>query len=56
MARCYKAIGKPERLQFFTYDRPHTFPPQTQQRVLEWFDGRGMRKRIRASRSRWDCA
>jgi len=38
LIRCYQAIGKPERLEIFTYDGPHKFPAPAQQRMLEWFD------------------
>jgi hypothetical protein len=38
LTRCYQAIGKPERLEIFTYDGPHKCPAPAQQRMLEWFD------------------
>jgi len=37
LTRCYEAIGKPERLDIFTYDGPHKFPAEAQQRMIEWF-------------------
>ncbi len=38
LAKCYDAIGKPERFQTFTFDGPHKFPLEAQQRMMAWFD------------------
>jgi len=38
LAKCYETIGKPERFQTFTFDGPHKFPLEAQQRMMEWFD------------------
>ncbi len=38
LGRCYRAIGKPERFEAFTYDGPHRFPAPAQRRMVEWFD------------------
>ena len=38
LGRCYRAIGKPERFETFTYDGPHRFPAPAQQKMVEWFD------------------
>jgi dienelactone hydrolase len=38
LTRCYEAIGNPERFATFTYDGPHKFPAEAQQRMVEWFD------------------
>jgi dienelactone hydrolase len=38
LARCYAAIGKPERFATYTYDGPHKFPAEAQQRMVDWFD------------------
>jgi len=33
-----ETIGKPERFQTFTFDGPHKYPLETQQRMMAWFD------------------
>jgi len=38
LAKCYDAVGKPERFQTFTFDGPHKFPLEAQQRMMAWFD------------------
>ncbi|MGH9449317.1 MAG: dienelactone hydrolase family protein [Terriglobia bacterium] len=38
LARCYEAIGKPERFTTYTYDGPHKFPARAQQLMMDWFD------------------
>jgi dienelactone hydrolase len=38
LTRCYEAIGRPEHFQTVTFDGPHQFPAQAQQRMIEWFD------------------
>ena len=38
LAKCYEAIGKPERFQTFTFDGPHKYPLEAQQRMIAWFD------------------
>lgn len=38
LARCYEAIGKPERFTTYTFDGPHKFPAHAQQLMLKWFN------------------
>jgi dienelactone hydrolase len=38
LARCYEAIGKPERFKTLTFNGPHKFPLSAQQEMLAWFD------------------
>jgi dienelactone hydrolase len=38
LVQCYEAIGKPERFRTVTFDGPHKFPLEAQQRMMEWFD------------------
>ncbi len=38
LARCYAAIGKPERFTTYTYVGPHKFPARAQQLMIDWFD------------------
>jgi len=38
LAKCYETIGKPERFQTFTFDGPHKYPLEAQERMLAWFD------------------
>ena len=38
LAKSYETIGKPERFQTYTFDGPHKYPLQAQQRMMAWFD------------------
>ena len=38
LAKCYETIGKPERFQTLTFDGPHKYPLEAQQRMMAWFD------------------
>ena len=38
LAQCYDSIGKKERFQTVTFDGPHKFPLDAQQRMVAWFD------------------
>ncbi len=38
LAKCYETIGKPERFQTFTFDGPHKYPIEAQERMISWFD------------------
>ena len=38
LGKCYEAIGKPERFQTLTFDGPHKYPLEAQQRMMAWFD------------------